>query len=84
MVLLVKIPINSIITESSFYNCVATMQCKSSTLFQHIHWLKSIWNRESLGKWSFIGFCVVSDDLFPSVMNVFVKMGELLTDHHLQ
>ena len=55
-----------------------------NTFFQHRDVHKYTWNRPSMGQKSLIDFCIVSADLFSSVLDVRVKRGaELSTDHHL-
>ena len=55
-----------------------------NTFFQHKRIHKYTWYRDSVGQRSLIDFCIVSADLFSSVVDVRVKRGaELSTDHHL-
>jgi len=62
-----------------------------NTFFEHRDVYKYTWRRDSFGflrfpflKGSLIDFCIVSADLFRSVLDVHVKRGaEPSTDHHL-
>jgi len=55
-----------------------------NTFFQHRDVHKCTWCRDSLGQQSLIDICIVSADLYRSVLGVRVKRrAELSTDHHL-
>ena len=64
--------------------CATNGLCIMNTFFRHKEIHKYTWYRDSVGQRSFIDFCIVSADLFTSVVDVRVKRGaELSTDHHL-
>ena len=64
--------------------CATNGLCIMNTFFQHKRIHKYTWYRDSVGQQSLIDFCIVSADLFSSVLDVRVKRGaELSTDHHL-
>ena len=58
--------------------------CIMNTFFQHKGIHKYTWYRDLVGQCSIIDFCIVSADLFSSVIDVHVKRAaELSTNHHL-
>ena len=58
--------------------------CIMNTFFQHTEIYRYIQYRDLVGQHSIIDFCIVSANLFSSVVDVCVKRGaELSTDHHL-
>ena len=64
--------------------CDTNGLCIMNTFFQHKGIHKYIWYRDSVKQRSINDFCVVSADLFSSVVGVLVKRGaKLSTDHHL-
>jgi len=69
----------------SIFNYVITTHCASKTLSSNTDIVPNYtWCRDFLGQSSLIDFCIVSVDLFLSVLEVCVKMGEeLSTDRHL-
>ena len=66
-----------------------TVLCHQRTVHnEHLFLPKEVhkytWCRDSVGQCFIIDFCIVSQDLFSSVVDVCVKRGtELSTDHHL-
>ena len=64
--------------------CAINRLCIINIFFRHKKIHKYTWCRDSVGQRSIIDFCIVSADLFSSVVDVRVKRGaELSTDHHL-
>jgi len=64
--------------------CCNNTLCLMKTFFQHRNMHNYTWCRDSLGQLSLIDYCMVSADLFRSVLDVCVKRGtERSTDHHL-
>ena len=64
--------------------CATNGLCIINTFFRHKEIYEYTWYRNLLGQRYIIDFCIVSADLFSSVVDVGVKSeAELSTDHHL-
>ena len=64
--------------------CATNKLCIMNIFFRHKEIHKYTWYRDSVGQRSIIDFCIVSPNLFSSVVDVRVKRGaELSTYHHL-
>ena len=64
--------------------CTTNGLCIMNTFFRKKGIHKYTWYRDSVGQRSIINFCIVTADLFTSVVDVHVKIGaKLSTDHHV-
>ena len=55
-----------------------------NTMFEHKDAHKCTWYQSTLGRRSMIDFVIISSDLWPCVLDTWVKRGaKLSTDHHL-